>query len=167
MWESEQNLKAQLFLMELNEPFGPVSCFSTFQHPSHLFSHTYTDIQQKTKSRIFKWSDRGASSVASAGREPSSAAGHQEACWSGKAWSSGTVPHSPPGCRAWGCSPAPGELCRSWRCGSQWCSSPANGSHSICIRRLKVKAMKLRHIFFSLIVTLVELHICIFIDLCL
>ena len=41
------------------------------------------------------------------------------------AWSSGTAPHSPAGCMASDSNPALDGLCRSWRCGSQLCSSPA------------------------------------------
>lgn len=47
--------------------------------------------------------------------------------------SSGTGPRSPPGCRSGGSNLALGGLCRSWRCDSQLCSSPAWKKNTINI----------------------------------
>lgn len=47
--------------------------------------------------------------------------------------SSGTGPHSPPGCRSWGSNPALGGLCQSWTCDSQLCSWPAQKENTMNI----------------------------------
>lgn len=55
-------------------------------------------------------------------------------------WSSGTAPHSPPGCKALDSNPALDGPCRSWRCGSQLCSSPAveDSAHKVKGRTVKL-----------------------------